>query len=470
MSPPPPELPAELNLDGLIGPTHSYAGLSYGNLASQRNRSEASNPRDAALQGLRKMKLLADMGLPQGVLPPHERPDLAALRHVGFSGSDKQVLDAAHRLDPVLLAACSSASAMWVANAATVSASADCLDGRIHFTAANLIAQFHRSLEPPTTAAALAAIFRDERHFVHHPPLPAAAAMSDEGAANHIRLCPRYDQPGLEVFVFGRAALDAAVKSPRGFPARQTREASAAIARLHGLANDRTLLIHQSPNAIDAGAFHNDVVSVGNLNVLFCHSQAFADGSSNIRQIEEAYRRQTGGGLAIVEVAESQVPLADAVRSYLFNSQLVRCPDGTTAMIAPIECAEVESTRAFLAEQVGPGNPIGAVHFVDVRQSMRNGGGPACLRLRVAMTAAERAAMHTGVLLTDNLYQSLVAWVTRHYRDVLRPADLADPLLLDEGRTALDALSQLLGLGSIYPFQRANPIDRTYPLAVTPDE
>jgi succinylarginine dihydrolase len=445
----------ELNLDGIVGPTHSYAGLSYGNLASQRNRGEASNPKAAALEGLRKMKLLADLGVPQAVLPPQERPDVEALRRLGFGGTDAQVLERAGRDDPALLVACCSASGMWAANAATVSPSADTADGRVHFTPANLLTQFHRSLEPQTTARVLRTIFADENCFAHHPPLPAADAFADEGAANHIRLCPDYDRRGVEVFVYGRAALNPDFSAPRRYPARQTREACAAVARLHGLSESGTLLLRQNPGVIDAGAFHNDVVAVGNLNLLLLHAATFADGPAALDQIRRAYSEVDGRELVIVEVPEEQVPLADAIKSYLFNSQLVRLPDGTTTLIAPTECRENARVRTFLDDLVrAGGGPVRSVHFVDVRQSMRNGGGPACLRLRVALTSSQCSRVHRGVMLDSSLYETLVGWVHRHYRDQLLPPDLADPKLLDESRAALDSLTQILELGPIYRFQR----------------
>jgi succinylarginine dihydrolase len=449
----------ELNLDGLVGPTHSYAGLSYGNIASQRHRREPSNPRQAALQGLAKMKQLADLGLKQGVLPPQERPDILALRRLGFSGDNARVLEQARQEGPVLLAACCSASGMWAANAATVSPSADTADGRVHFTPANLLTQFHRSLEPQTTAAALRAIFADESAFCHHDPLPAAAPFSDEGAANHTRLAPSHGQRGLEIFVFGKSAFTSALPAPVRFPARQTREASAAIARLHGLRGPDTLLLQQAPAAIDAGAFHNDVVSVGNLNVMLYHESAFAagaDGPSAAEEVRRAYTKATGSEeLFLVEAAERQVPLADAVSSYLFNSQLVGLPDGSMTLIAPVECQEVPTAAAFIDQLTQSATPVRTAHFVDVRQSMRNGGGPACLRLRVALTAEQFARMNPGVLLTKSLYEQLCAWVERHYREQLHPDDLADPRLLTESRDALDELTRILRLGPIYRFQRA---------------
>lgn len=446
----------ELNLDGLVGPTHSYAGLSYGNLASERNRQEASNPRQAALQGLAKMKLLADMGIPQAVLPPHERPDIDALRRIGFGGSDADVLMRASRDEPALLAACCSASGMWAANAATVSPSADTADGRVHFTPANLVTQFHRSLEAATTSAVLRAIFADDNYFAHHASLPGTSHFADEGAANHTRLCADYGDRGIEIYVYGRSASGTGSALPQKFPARQTREACAAISRLHGLRAADALFVQQSPRAIDAGAFHNDVVAVGNLNVLFHHEAAFAAGAAPVDAIREAYSRVCGGPLAVISVEEEQVPLSDAVETYLFNSQIVHLPDGSTALIAPLECRGHARVGPLLDSMVAKGDAITRVEYVDVRQSMRNGGGPACLRLRVALTSAELQHVHPSVLLNDALYARLSQWISRHYREHLAPGDLADPKLLDESRAALDELSQILRLGSIYRFQGAS--------------
>jgi succinylarginine dihydrolase len=441
----------EINFDGIPGPTHNYAGLSAGNLASQAHTNAPSHPKQAALQGLAKMKFLADLGVAQAVLPPHERPDIFALRRLGFTGSDAQILEsAAHH--PTILASCGSASAMWAANAATVSPSADTADHRVHITPANLQTQFHRSLEAPTTAAILKAIFKDDSIFAHHNPLPGSSQFGDEGAANHTRLCRSYNDPALEIFVYGRHAMGNQPSSTR-FPARQTLEASEAIARLHAINPENTLFLQQNPVAIEAGAFHNDVVAVGNLNVLFYHSSAFADPTA-AEQIRRAVEKFTASP-CLIEVPEEQVPLADAVSSYLFNSQLVQLPDETMALIAPAECRENARTRAFLDHLLQENTPIKKVHYVDVRQSMNNGGGPACLRLRVVLNERERASVNPSVFLTDALHASLKGWIERHYRDQLIPADLADPKLLDESRQALDELTQLLDLGLIYPFQIA---------------
>ena len=441
----------EINFDGLVGPTHNYAGLSDGNLASKRNEGQISRPRDAALQGLAKMRKLAAMGLAQGVLPPQERPNIAWLKSLGFSGSDSDIWTKAWREEQAIARAACAASSMWAANAATISPSADCADGKLHASVANLLTMQHRMQEAPTTERVLKRLMPDA-HFVVHEALPAHADFSDEGAANHLRLAASPGAPGVEIFVYGRTAMEARP----GFPARQTLEASRAIARRHGLDPKRTVFARQSRDAINAGAFHNDVVAVAHDHVLFHHELAFENKAALYAAIREAAL-----GLfepALVEIPAAQVSLQDAVSSYLFNSQLVRLPGAKSlTLIAQVEVRENNSTFAVISERVArQGAVIGAVDYVDVRESMRNGGGPACLRLRIEMTDAEQAAAARGFFLDDVLAAKLEDWITTHYRTELSVSDLADPLLITETRTALDTLTGILPLGAdFYDFQRA---------------
>ena len=443
----------EYNFDGLVGPSHNYGGLSFGNVASQAHEGELSNPRQAALQGLAKMRALHDLGVPQAVFPPHLRPDLALARRLGFTGDDAQVLAGLLREQPLLLAACWSASSMWTANAATVSPSADSADGKVHFTPANLINKLHRSVESLTSARILKAVFPDPALFAHHPPLPASSALGDEGAANHTRLAPEHGAPGVQLFVYGESAANPFGSRPKLFPARQTLEAAQALARLHRLRDDRVVFAQQNPDVIDQGVFHNDVISVGNLGVFFFHEQAFLESDAALGEIQEKYQRAAGRALQLVRVTTAEVPVADAVSSYLFNSQLVRTPAGRTVLIAPRDCEENFNVRAFIDALIAGDAPIDEVRYLDLRQSMNGGGGPACLRLRVVLTAAEEAAVAPGVLFTPALHTRLVAWVESHYRDRLQVSDLADIKFVGECRAALDSLTSLLGLGSIYPFQ-----------------
>ena len=437
----------EINFDGLVGPTHNYAGLAFGNKASMANRNQTANPKAAALEGLAKMKLVADLGLKQALFPPQERPALQFLRRAGFRGSEKKIIRQTALDAPQLLAASYSASPMWTANAATLSPSADTADGRLHLTTANLNHQLHRSLEPGQTAPLLKTLFTDEDLFRRHPPLPPHPHFGDEGAANHIRLCPTHHRPGIEVFVYGRS------NQGQKYPARHTLDAAQAVARMHQLNPERTLFIQQNPAAIDAGAFHNDVVSVGNGPVLLYHQEAFADAAA-VDQVAACFARHYQEPLIPIQAKSADLSLEDSVKSYLFNSQLLTLPDHSMALVAPIECRRLPSVKTWLDQVLGADNPIASIHYVDLRQSMRNGGGPACLRLRAVVTKEELAGLHQGVLLTDTLYKTLVAWVERHYRDRLHPDDLADPQLPGEIRGALDQLTQILQLGSLYPFQR----------------
>jgi succinylarginine dihydrolase len=320
----------------------------------------------------------------------------------------------------------------------------------VHFTPANLVAHFHRALEAPTTTAILRAIFTDTQRFVVHDPLPAAPQFGDEGAANHTRFRISEDDRGIEFFVYGRYGYGPGPE-PLRFPARQTREASAAVARRHGLAPERVVFAQQNPPAIDAGVFHNDVIAVGHGNVLFCHELAYLEQHAVLTELAQ----RVGPAFTPVVVNNAEVNLADAVTTYLFNSQLLARRGGGLVLVAPAECRETASVSSYLDRLVASGGPIREVMTFDLRQSMRNGGGPACLRLRVPLTQDERASIRANVFLDDALADALDAWIRRHYRDRLAPEDLADPALLDESRRALDEISQLLRLGSVYPFQRA---------------
>lgn len=442
----------EINFDGLVGPTHNYGGLSLGNLASMNNLGGASNPRAAALQGLQKMRTLISLGLPQGVLLPHDRPDTQILRQFGFTGTDAQVLDTAWRTSPSLLINCASASPMWTANAATVSPSPDTKDGRVHFTAANLGSMFHRSIETDFTSQMLRAIFSDERHFSHHTPIPFGGVMGDEGAANHGRLAKSHGKKGIELFVYGCEAF-APRADAQHFPPRQALEASTAIAQAHQLAANHTVYVRQSTTAINAGAFHNDVVSVTNGQVLLYHEAAFASKNKALADISQACEKIEIDPI-FIEVPSAQVSLQDAVSSYLFNSQLVTLADNNMALILPKNAQDNPHTHQFVEQCLAGNTPINSAHYLDLKQSMKNGGGPACLRLRVVMTPDQLAALSQTCLLDIARVDTLETWVKKHYRDMLRPDDLRDPQLLDQNRTALDTLTGLLGLGSLYNFQR----------------
>lgn len=441
----------EVNFDGLVGPTHNYAGLAFGNVASMQHATEHSNPKEAALQGLEKMRLLHRLGIKQGILPPHERPNIDLLRTLGFTGTDIEILNACFKQSPELFRACYSSSAMWTANAATVSPSVDSKDKRLHFTVSNLQSLFHRAQEAEFSYKVFRKIFSDLKYFSVHPPLFSTPALGDEGAANHNRFCLDYGIPGVQMFVFGQNGFSKASLAPRRYPARQSENAQEAIARLHQLDPKKTFFVQQNPAAIDAGVFHNDVVSVANQNVFIYHEDAFWETETVIQTLTHL----VDFPIFFIRVENSDLSISDAVRSYLFNSQIVTLDSGDMVLIAPEESKEQEKAHHVLNRIKEDYNPIKSIEYVDCRQSMQNGGGPACLRLRVVMTEEELKHCHSGIILSDELLQKLEKWVLMHYRDRLETTDLLDPELLQESYRALDELTNILKIGSIYPFQQS---------------
>ncbi|MFL6735108.1 MAG: N-succinylarginine dihydrolase [Sphingomicrobium sp.] len=409
----------EINFDGIVGPSHNYAGLSLGNLASTRNAGQVSAPRAAALQGIEKMRANIRLGLTQGIFLPHPRPNHGWLADLA---TDVSVATAE------LAANAMSSSFMWAANAATVSPAPDTGDGRCHLTVANLRTMPHRSHEWPHTLAQLQVAFGNRDAFQVHSAVPPT--FGDEGAANHMRLARCHGEPGVEVFVYG--------VSGGPFPARQHREASAAIARRHQLNPERTLFVAQSEEAIAAGAFHNDVVAVANGPVLFAHEKAFADRDAFV---EECARLVPD--FQLVEVADADVPLADAISSYLFNAQLVTLPDGQMTLILPSEARETPSVWKWVEQHLAGNGPIRRVEVVDVRESMANGGGPACLRLRVV---ADPRTVDPRFLVDEPKLDEIATVIAEHWPEAIHVGDLQSPALVRDIEAARGALLSQLDL------------------------
>ena len=408
----------EINFDGIVGPSHNYAGLSLGNIASASHKGDPSYPRAAALQGLAKMRANMERGLAQGFLLPLPRPNDDLLARLAVD----------ERANDALVAAAWSASSMWTANAATVSPAPDTADGRCHLTPANLVTMVHRAQEWPDTARQLALAFADRTHFMVHDPVPPT--FGDEGAANHMRLCEGHGAAGVEVFVYGRQG--------GRFPARQHEQASRAIARLHGLNPTQTVFVEQNPEAIAAGAFHNDVVAVANERVLFAHEQAFANRDGAYDAMRAAFPP-----LEVVEVPASAVSLEEAIRTYLFNAQLLTLPSGEMVLVVPDECRESDAVWSWCQSMLAGNGPIRQVIPVDVRQSMANGGGPACLRLRVV---ADPATVDPRFLLDPAKAERMEAVIAREWPEQIDPGDLGDPALAETVRAARHALLHSLDL------------------------
>lgn len=443
----------EVNFDCLVGPTHHFGGLSFGNLASLKNTARPASPKKAALQGLEKMRVLFQRGFIQGILPPHERPHIKSLRNLGFTGPDEVMTFQAFKKMPKIFSSLCSSSSMWAANAATISPSFDSLDNKTHISPANLVTMFHRSIEHEFAYRVFQLVFADANHFIIHPPLLPHDLLSDEGAANHNRLCPHHGDRGLQIFVYGK---DKTLFSQRTsiFPARQSKLANDVLALRHRLHQDYFLNIEQNALAIDKGAFHNDVVAVANENVLLCHELAFSEHSNTIALIRESYQRLYHEAPLIFEVNNDDLSIEDAVSSYLFNSQLLTKPNGRMLLFAPTDTEANDRARNVVMKILADNNPIDEVSYFDVSESMANGGGPACLRLRVLLTTAELARVKPSVLFTDHLFDALANIIDEYYVDELLLEHFFDKNFLDGCKRALEKISSVLGLGSIYDFQR----------------
>ena len=435
----------EINFDGLIGPTHNYAGLSQGNLASQKHLNQTSNPKAAALQGLNKMRLIMDQGIPQGFFLPHERPHLMTLRAIGFGGTDEEVINQAAKKNPALLKNVYSASSMWSANAATFSPSIDSNDQKIHITPANLNSMFHRSIEHEFTKTQLELMFGGVAKV--HEPIKNISGYGDEGAANHLRVSAQHLMPGFQIFVYGSSAFEV----HQGIIARQAEEISQAVSIQHQLDPDRVLFLKQNEQAIHSGSFHNDIVSLANEEVFIFHQEAFADRVELERVLHQL--KDHVKGFHPIEILSKDISLDDLVSSYLLNSQLITVKNNEMMMLLPEEVQNHGNCMKWL-EEIKSSSPIKRLEFVDIHQSMMNGGGPACLRFKAVVNSDELDKINKKFLLSPEKLINLRALVSKHYRDRINPDDLLDIKLMEESYLFLDELTQLLGIGSIYSFQK----------------
>lgn len=426
----------EVNFDGLVGPTHHFGGLGVGNVASRANRDRVSRPRDAALEGLEKAWLIAQLGVPQVLLPPLLRPNRELLRSLGFSGSLAAQLKAAYETEPQLLSAAMSASAMWSANAATVSPVTDTADGRLHITPANLISSWHRAQEASERMEMFRTLWSGCNDVVVHDPLPAIVPLRDEGAANHLRLCDATGEHGIEIFISGDDASGSV--ATRRFMVRQTWATGTSLLRLHQLKPECTFQLQQSASAIDAGVFHNDVISTAHEHLWFVHETAFENLDLCLADIEAAFLRQAGRALKVVVVGLDELSLAAAVQTYLFNSQIVTLPKADPRepsrfhWIAPHQCKITLETEHLLRRWERDSElSIEKVHFVALQESMANGGGPACLRLRISLNREQLASLPPRLFLDAEQYHRVHDWIVKWYPEQLTLRELADVTLVE---------------------------------------
>ena len=176
-------------------------------------------------------------------------------------------------------------------------------------------------------------------------------------------------------------------------------------------------------------------------SALRSHEQAFADKEGFYADL-----RRLLPEVEIVEVPADLVSLEDAVKSYLFNAQLVTLPEGGMALILPEEARETPRVWAWLEAMAAGNGPIRRLAIVDVRQSMANGGGPACLRLRVV---ADPATVDPRFLADEAKLDAVAAVIAEIWPETIAPCDLADPSLWARAAEARIALLDLLDLSEL---------------------
>ncbi len=443
----------EINIDGMIGPTHHYGGLGIGNLASLAHRDQVSNPRQAALEGLAKAKLVSELGIPQFIWLPPARPNRELFDSLGFPGDLVEQTKAAYHSDRRILSAAFSSAFMWAANSATVTPATDASDGRYHFSPANLISSLHRASEAHERSLNFANTFSDPTWHRIHEPLPSITAWRDEGAANHMRLSDPSGEIAFNIFVYGDddSADTQNCDNPAGsqvsrgmtFMARHTKTASEAIARRHCLDPETTFFLRQHPKAISSGVFHNDVIATSHEGILIHHEHAFIDAEEDLVRLERVFAERVGKPLLRILVPDDELTLTDAVKSYLFNSQVLTPQTKSRVeqkprmvFVCPQQCQEMEAAKRILHNFVSdPNNPIDEIKFVGVGQSMAGGGGPACLRLRVPCDERTLRQLPFNGRMNANLFDALSAVVEKNYPDQVTLASFCDDRFLEHLET-----------------------------------
>jgi len=448
----------EVQFDGIIGPTHHFGGLGVGNVASLASRAKESYPRAAALEGAAKMDLVASLGIPQFFLPPLVRPNWDFLVRCGLIDS-KQRFDRAKQVEalrrcaeesPMLLSAAYSSSFMWTANAGTFCPGTDASDGVSRLVLANLSSSLHRGMEAVERYQQFSDLFRGCEKVQVCLPIPAVDPLRDEGAANHMRFAAPHAMQsslGLHVFVHGIShhgishhgasnlpevrhgggAVDGAgtVSSlGNSFRSRQSSLASHAVSNFMRLPVGQRIYALQSRKAIDAGVFHNDVIATSNRNLFLYHADAFENGDRIVDEILASYEKLFGEPIYSIRINADSIPLNEAVQTYLFNSQIVSLPNGGMHMVCPAHCEQSSAVRELIGSWVRDArNPICGVNYVHLNESMANGGGPACLRLRMDWPTGWLTGSSMPSLAKyrwdDGASQKIKDWIARFYPERL---------------------------------------------------
>lgn len=323
---------------------------------------------------------------------------------------------------------------MWMANAGTCSSRTDTLDGKGRIVIANLTASLHRGQESEERHLQLRYLFQDLDQFEVVQALPSVHPLRDEGAANAMRFWNPKNNRGMYVFVFGEGYSQAKNVShpeiarmlPKVHPSRQTALASQLVARRLGIGDTRSLFVQQLPKAIDAGVFHNDVIATSHEDFLLVHECAYVDQPNSLDRMADIFRKQCHGTLRTLVITEKELSLSEAVATYLFNSQIVTRKDGSWLMLCPVECQESPTASQVLKRIQREEPRIGAIEFVSLRESMANGGGPACLRLRTYASEQEIDELPARTRIQDESLSFLEGVIASEYPETVQLEDFLD--------------------------------------------
>ena len=426
----------EYNLDSMIGPTHHFGGLSKGNLASMAHQFQMSSPKKAALEGLEKMRLAHEIGQNQLWFPPQRRPIFDAM--INGAGSDIDKVRWAFDNNPELLSQLFSSSAMWMANNATVSGSADSSDGLVHVIPANLSTLAHRRVEVAQNLILLNYAFFTKQ-FKVHPPL--SHRFRDEGAANHMQFSTDGHSKSLHLFVYNRSKSGDEDKY-LPFPLRQSYEASRSLAKAMNIPETQTLICRQLATSVQKGVFHHDVVGMSHQDVLIIHELALEDQDHTLQLLQTMSQNILKKKLTIIQVSSEQLSLKEALDTYFFNSQFIKDQDGNVHLICAQQCNNHPKVSLLVDDLIAQ-KVIEKVHYISLSESMMNGGGPACLRLRLPLTSKEFSNIPNCFKFSDEKYQEMVHFVHQFYPNQVRLADFIQINFLKKMNQLFDGLYSL---------------------------
>ena len=363
-------------IDCMPGPTNHFGGHAFGNMASMTAKGQHSNPKKAALEWIEKINKLKKIGAYQLILPPHRRPLAHYLKHPQLNEL--------------------SSGFIWMANAGHFIPNSDTSKRYHQFIPANMNATYHRKYEHMFNTYWIKQILKNIPHQLHGP-----LSSDDEGAANTVRLWNK--DIGIHVAVYGHKNTH--------FPSRQNED---SIKELQEKTNILTLFkLQQKSIAIDHGVFHNDVICFGFKNTLFCHEHAFENQNEKLNNLKKIFHQKTNENLTIIEIKESELTLDECISTYLFNSQVI-IQKNNIILLCP-STVKRNNKSLSITNQWQQKGYFSDVQYIDIKSSLMNGGGPACLRLCMYLNGNEIKKIPKQFWASENKIKELTKFINTEY-------------------------------------------------------